>query len=451
MFDVSNVYSGEEQYLNVLEAILNDGTPKGDRTGTGTLSSFGQVMRFDLSDNAIPLLTTKQMYHKSFTHETLWFISGSTDVKYLKDHGISIWDSWVIPETAVYRDKTNEELLAQIGKKFESTEVNVYCVLASHFADIPKQHGVNALGNCLVKLTLKEDGSKTVDVYGSVADHADIGSVMRYVAAELEIPTQVLAGGSIGNGAYGVMWRNIEDTRLVDNGQALNSPKYKSFQLVGVVPDGRAVVTRKIDQLQNAIDLLRTNPDSRRIIVHAFDNRMVDFCALPPCHAFFQFWTRELELNERLRWMERNDPSLTEMFNYRLRQTKLIFSSEQHMAWLTDNKVPARALSCMLYQRSADYPVGIPFNMAQYALLTHMVAQVTNMVAEELIHVTGDSHIYQNQVDLVEEQLTRAIIDQETRVILNTDVKEIDDFTFEDIAITGYDHYHPAIKYPVAV
>lgn len=424
----------EEQYLDILEDILDHGHVKGDRTGTGTLSSFGRMMRFSLTDNKIPLLTTKKMFTKSFIHETLWFISGNTDVEYLKDHGIGIWDSWVNPSTATYRDLTDDEMVRDISK-YLGHESKYWGVVPAD-----KQTGIGT------KMRFYNDEHDN----GVVVAWQPGQTMEDLYRALLDKEPRALTGGSIGPGAYGAMWRDIEDTRLIPS---TDESQYhdKGFQRICSLDDGRTLVTRRIDQLQNAIELLRNNPDSRRIIIHAFDNRMVDFCELPPCHAFFQFWSRELELNERVRWIEKNEPQLTEIFRYRLKAVAEGEIMKDHELWLDENDVPKRALSCMLYQRSADYPVGIPFNMAQYALLTHMVAQVTGMIAEEFVHVTADSHIYQNQADLVEEQLSRHVIEQETSVMLDPSIKEIDDFRFEDIIICGYGQHHPAIKYPVAV
>lgn len=420
----------EQQYLDLLSYVAEEGIFKGDRTGTGTLSKFGQMMRFDLTDGKLPLLTTKQMFYRSFIHETLWFISGSTDVKYLKDQGISIWDSWVIPETAVYRDLSLTERSKLISTK--GREAND--AFLDHIEQVRGRFGE------MVDLTpeITEQHMTFLDQY--------------------DIPRQTLISGSIGPGAYGAMWRNIEDTRIVTYADEMTYLD-KGFDRVCSLGARRTLVTRKIDQLQNAIDLLRTNPDSRRIIVHAFDNRMTDFCALPPCHSWFQFWTRELTPAEVMDHARKNN-----LIDWDFEQAYGEFvwnhmddANPNHedtapiLKFLKDHGLPIRALSTLLMARSQDLPVGTPFNFAQYALLTHMVAQVTNMVAEELIWVGGDAHIYVNQVGLVGEQVSREVIDQETRLVLNRTIKEIDDFTFDDLSVKGYDKYHPSIKYPVAI
>jgi thymidylate synthase len=262
------------QYLDLMERILADGAEKHDRTGTGTLSVFGHQMRFDLREG-FPLVTTKRVHLKSIIHELLWFLRGDTNVAYLHEHGVSIWDEW---------------------------------------AD---QNG-------------------------------DLGPV------------------------YGKQWRSW------------------------AAPDGRT-----IDQIAQAIDLLKRNPDSRRIIVTAWNPADLDRMALSPCHCLFQFY------------------------------------------------VAKGRLSCQLYQRSADTFIGVPFNIASYALLTLMMAQVTGHQPGEFIHTFGDAHLYLNHMEQAELQLTRPLRPL-PRMEINPEVRDLFAFRFEDFALAGYDP-HPHIKAEVAV
>ncbi len=265
----------EQQYLDLLADIMQTGIDKEDRTGTGTKSVFGRMMRFDLSKGEIPLLTTKKVHLKSIIYELLWFISGDTNVKFLKDHGVTIWDEW---------------------------------------AD----------------------------------ENGDLGPV------------------------YGHQWRSWP------------------------TPDGRT-----IDQLINAQETIRENPNSRRILVVAYNPAEVDKMALPPCHCLFQFY-------------------------------------------VADGK-----LSCLMFQRSADTFLGVPFNIVSYSLLTMMMAQACNLQAGEFIHMLGDTHIYNNHFKQVKTQLSREPR-QLPRAKLNPERKDIRDFVYEDITIEGYNPW-PAIKAPVAV
>jgi thymidylate synthase len=263
-----------KQYLNLLETILEKGVKKEDRTGTGTTSVFGHQMRFDLSEG-FPLVTTKKLHLKSIIHELLWFLEGDTNIKYLTDNGVRIWNEW---------------------------------------AD----------------------------------ENGDLGPV------------------------YGAQWRSWKGA----NGQT-------------------------IDQISQVIDQIKNNPDSRRMIVSAWNVGELDKMALMPCHAFFQFY-------------------------------------------VADGK-----LSCQLYQRSADSFLGVPFNIASYALLTMMIAQVTKLEVGDFVHTLGDAHIYTNHMEQVNLQLSRETRELPTMKI-NPDVKSIFDFKFEDFELEGYNP-HPHIKGAVAI
>ena len=263
-----------KQYLDLLREIKDNGVTKTDRTGVGTKSIFGHQMRFNLQDG-FPLLTTKKVFLKGIIYELLWFLKGDTNIKFLTDNNVHIWDEW---------------------------------------AD----------------------------------ENGDLGYV------------------------YGKQWRSWEAT------------------------DGRV-----IDQISQVVDLIKNHPDSRRILVTAWNPAEIDKMALPPCHCLFQFY-------------------------------------------VADGK-----LSCQLYQRSADTFLGVPFNIASYALLTMMLAQVCGLKPGEFIHTTGDTHIYLNHLEQVNEQLSREPRPL-PKMIINPDVKSIFDFKYEDFKLEGYDPY-PAIKAPVAV
>ena len=297
-----------KQYLDLLRRIKNEGIVKSDRTGTGTRSVFGHQMRFDLAEG-FPLLTTKKVFLKGIIHELLWFLSGDTNIKYLVDNGVHIWDN----DAFRY--------------------YNELCI----------RHGVLPV---------------------------DMGTFLK--AAQQRIPSPI-DGYTFGdlNHVYGYQWRSW--------------PK----------ADGS-----HIDQIKQVIETIKHNPDSRRMIVSAWNVAEVDDMALPPCHVLFQFY------------------------------------------------VANGRLSCQLYQRSADTFLGVPFNIASYALLTMMIAQECELQPGEFVHTLGDTHLYLNHMEQVEEQLAR-----EPRALptmrLNPDVKSVFDFRFEDFSLEGYDP-HPSIKAPMS-
>ena len=263
-----------DAYLELMRHILDQGVDKADRTGTGTKSVFGYQMRFDLSEG-FPMVTTKKLHLPSIVHELLWFLKGDTNVKYLQENGVRIWNEW---------------------------------------AD----------------------------------DNGDLGPV------------------------YGKQWRKWEAN------------------------DGRI-----IDQVKQAIEQIKTNPNSRRIIVSAWNVGELEEMALMPCHAFFQFHVAEGKLN------------------------------------------------CQLYQRSADVFLGVPFNIASYALLTHMMAQVCDLEPGTFVHTLGDAHLYKNHLDQARLQISRTPLPL-PKLELNPSIKDIDAFTYDDITVVGYEH-HPHIKAPISV
>ncbi len=365
--------SVDTAYADLLKLILNNGRRKKNRTGVDTIGVFGAQAKFEVDLNAFPVLTTKKVYTRSIIHELLWFLSGSTNIKYLVDNDVHIWDEWA------YKRYTDS------------------------FAEVLKKHAGTTIGNTCY--TQKE--------------------FIQHIKADNKFAKM---WGELGEGTYGGMWRAF--------------PYYKGTYFdreIGIV-----------DQIQKVMDKLKNNPDDRRIIVSAWHPYWVDHCALPPCHCLFHFNTEELTLEERwdlidaYNWCEEKQCHKTQFKMKDMDETPDAFHSACDAIG-----VPRRRINVLLYQRSCDTFLGVPFNITSYCLLLAMVAHCSNMVAGTFTHTYGDLHLYVNHLDQVKEQLTR-----EPKILpklwLNPKVKNILDFKFSDIEIRDYQS-HPAIKGDIAV
>lgn len=339
------------KYLKLGEKILKEGVKKVSRAGT-TYSLFGEQLRFNLK-KGLPMLTTKKLFVKGAIHELLWFLKGDTNIKYLVDNGVNIWN-----------DDAYRYYLELIKEQREPNELEeVY--------DKETFLKMVRLGSFSEKILNRD---KSIYYYG------DLGPV------------------------YGAQWTNW-------NGE--------------------------VNQIQDIIHKLKTNPDDRRIMLSAWNPSAIPSMALPPCHYCCQFYTKEMTFNERKTWFIQN-----------VRNTELDNITNEYM---DEFNVPKRKLSCMFQMRSNDLPLGAPINYVSYAILTHMIAQCVNMDVDELIFNGGDVHIYENQIPAFEEQLSRSPYKYALpHLELNPYVKNIEDFKYEDIKIVGYESY-PAIKFPLSV
>lgn len=352
-------------YLEDLKAVVS-GNPKTSRTGVNTRSLFGTMHRIDLTDGKLPILASKEIVTRSILHELIWMISGSTNIRYLKENNVSIWDSWVDPRT------------------------------------IERDHEGN------------------------------------------------LTAGDIGPG-YGKQWRDWTDHRIVTlpDDNTLAELEQLGYTKYADLPSNEVLYTRKIDQLSNVIHTLKTNPDDRRMIVSAWNVGALDQMQLPPCHMLFHFYTRLLTKEELIGQLNQTGVTVESSTDY------LAMTDDELLSITANHKLPLRKLSCLMYQRSVDSPLGKPFNLTQYAVLTHMIAADVNMLAEDLLWVGGDTHIYENQMDGVEQHLSRMgegtdpFQDSDPRIVLK-EHKSLFDYTFDDIEITGYNPL-PRIFMPISV
>lgn len=418
-----------QQYLDLLRAGLN-GTFKGDRTGTGTMSIFGYQMRFNLNDG-FPLVTTKRLYLRAIIHELLWFLKGDTNNESLRAVDVGIWNEWAEPEDVFVSgikpdDEVADEWRDIYQKQFGAEE--------GWQLSMPDEIDYIRLGNeSVVDYKGVKHYVRQKPYSTETLDWANRKGI------DLTKSIQTKLKGDLGP-IYGKQWRSWEGS----NG--------KTF-----------------DQIAWVIEELKRNPDSRRLVVSAWNVEDLDKMALNPCHTMFQFYALPMSLDDRFRHASNSENLTNDQFEeikaawkeydragevFRKdsaaeSQTVLEAKKQAVVDALDRHGVPSRRLSCQLYQRSMDIFLGGPFNIASYAILTHMVAQVVNMDVGDFVHTIGDAHVYSNHVHQASLQLQRDPMPL-PKLWLNPNIKNIDDFTFDDIRVIGYES-HPAIKAPVAV
>lgn len=441
---IEEVVNFDKSFMDMVTSVVADGNRKVDRTGVGTFSQMGHAMRFDISDGKVPLLTLRDTKPQNAIFENLWFLSGDTDVKFLKDNNVGIWDEWVIPETAVFRDYTEQEYVTQYKKLFtgkpeygngEDTEFNKYVVCTY-------RDGLN-----WIRCTEPDMYKAFVHKYPQGADRETLKNFLgNELGHGFKLSNKKLVSGSIGSGAYGAQWRNWEVTRLV---APTDIAKYLKMGYTEVARNmhhgsGVVVVTRNIDQYANVIDQLKNNPDSRRIIVNGWNVGKLEECQLPPCHLYHQYYTRELTYDE-----------LTERIIKRGYQVSQGVVYGELQAICKERSIPTRSLSLFLQCRSQDTILGTVSNVFQYAVLAHMVASVVGMETEHLVWTAVDAHVYNNHLDGVGEMIDRMNADgdqkQTARILINPDVKSIDNFKVSDIKLVNYKCNPVPIVFPIAV
>lgn len=391
-------------YLEFMRHIRDHGRLKTDRTGTGTTSVFGYQMRFDLS-KGLPVVTTKKIHMKSIIHELIWFLAGDTNVKYLQDNGVTIWDDWAVKEEDLRLTlKQRSDLFeAQSGPLTYPDETTV------KFGNLP---GAGSI--------VKESLIKLLD--------------------ERNVPTH--RPGVVGElgPVYGGQWRKWRGKALAvrDDGTEFET-RADGVNWQKII-DSSAVEYETIDQISDVMALLNDNPDSRRIIVSAWNVGDIPQMKLPPCHSLFQFYVDDLTFGERVKIAHERGHTVEQG------DVSHHTSAGEYLDYIG---VPSKRLSCQLYQRSADTFLGVPFNITSYAILTHMFAQQAGMAVGDFIWTGGDCHLYSNHADQVELQLSREPRDL-PQLVIKRHPASIFDYKFEDFELVGYDP-HPTIKAPVAV
>lgn len=370
----------DKQYIDLLKDVLENGTKKADRTGVGTYSVFGRMMRFDMSEG-FPLLTTKKIFTKAMFHELLWFIKGGDNIKYLVDNDVKIWNEWPYKKFV----ETEKKELEDFMKANPDVLIDFQHTTMEQFVQ-----------------SIKEDKHYFSGEAGFAEKWGGLGPV------------------------YGKQWVDWQTNTF-------NEVAPGEFEF------------GSINQIDQVIDMLKNNPDSRRIMVSAWNPGDLPKQLLPPCHYAFQLWSRELTAVEREDYYAKQK-NYTEQ--ERMEMNPNCTDEDVHEI-MNEEGIPKRSVSLMFQMRSVDCLLGMPFDIGSYAGLLTMIAHCTDMVPNELIVNSGDTHIYLNHIEQVKEQITRTHFKLPT-ISFNPTTKNIYEIKYEDFVINNYE-CHPPIKADVAV
>lgn len=396
--------NADQEYFNLLNLVLAKGRVKKNRTGQDTLGVFGAQARFNLSQN-FPLLTTKKVSFKNIVHELLWFISGSTNIKYLVDNNVNIWNADCYKKYCEFGK--NISGMAALRDKYHS-----------HYETYVVEDPNSNIVGCLA------------------ANPFTIEKFAEKIKTDKDFAAK---WGDLGDGAYGQMWRAFPYSNKEEIKQQLSSPFCGDF-IVPPIP-----FEKTVDQISKLIDGLKNNPDSRRHIVTAWHPHLVETVVLPPCHTLWQMHTEELTESERIEEGVNNSqkyclPHVDDPYE--------CFATYDHDQ-LDGCGIPRRRLNCHFFMRSTDILLGLPYDVASYALLTHMIAQVVGMVPGELLYSVTDLHLYESHIQQAKEQLSRTPFPA-PRLKLNHNITNIFDFKYEDIVLENYQS-HSSIRAPIVV
>ena len=422
----------DKQYLDILKDIIDNGVWKNTRSGR-VKSVFGRTMRFNLSEG-LPLLTTKKVFTKGIIYELLWFLKGDTNIKYLVDNNVHIWD-----DDAFRWFKTLDFKYLERKEPYYDEEDN-----KTHIGG----HGCYKLDYCIFDIEDDIENSYTIVL------NNDIQNEISVTIEDLKNITKEQFIDYVKKNA----WIHRYD---IHQGRKVSDKKIYQFGDLGEIygKQWRNYGISGKDQIANIINTLKTNPDDRRMVLNAWNTDVLDNIALPACHMFATFWTRELTYQERFNILlekNNNDEIIVankigelcgdDNANFDNNSLKDKFNK-----LLEKENIPTRELSCSFTMRSNDWCCGCPYNCVSYSILTHLIAQVCNMSVGELIYYGLDCHVYENHMDAANEQLARDPFKYNLPILsLNKEITNIDDFKFEDIKILNYESYSP-IKYPLNV
>ena len=426
----------DKQYLDILKDIIDNGVWKNTRSGN-VKSVFGRTMRFNLNEG-LPLLTTKKVFTKGIIYELLWFLKGDTNIKYLVDNNVHIWDDDAFRWFKTLDFKYLEREEPYYTEEDNKTRIGI--------------HGYYKLDYCIFDLEDDIENSYTIVL------NNDIQNEISVTIEDLKNITKEQFIDYVKKNA----WIHRYD---IHQGRKVSDKKIYQFGDLGEIygKQWRNYGISGKDQIANIINTLKTNPDDRRIVLNAWNPDVLDNIALPACHMFATFWTRELTKEERIGiWFNKhnlneeifnNDKFESHSENYYLFKQyfhEKTITADELIKKIENENIPTRELSCSFTMRSNDFCCGNPYNICQYAFLTYMFCEICNMKPGELIYIGNDVHIYENHIEQAEEQISRKGSDIIPKLSFKRKINDIDDFTYEDFVISDY-HPDAPIKYPLNV
>ena len=421
----------DKQYLDILKDIIDNGVWKNTRSGN-VKSVFGRTMRFNLNEG-LPLLTTKKVFTKGIIYELLWFLKGDTNIKYIVDNNVHIWDDDAFRWFKTLDFKYLEREEPHYDEENNKPHIDVHGCYKLDYSIFDIEDDIENSYTIVLNNDIQNEISVTIEDLKNITKEQFID----YVKKNAWIHRYDIHQG-----------RKVSDKKIYQFGD-LGEIYGKQWRNYGI--SGK-------DQIANIINTLKTNPDDRRMVLNAWNTDVLDNIALPACHMFATFWTRELTYQERFNILlekNNNDEIIVankigelcgdDNANFDNNSLKDKFNK-----LLEKENIPTRELSCSFTMRSNDFCCGNPYNICQYAFLTYMFCEICNMKPGELIYIGNDVHIYENHIEQAEEQISRKGSDIIPKLSFKRKINDIDDFTYEDFVISDY-HPDAPIKYPLNV